>query len=219
MARRGLNFLLVFAVLLSCVALAYLALVGPPASSWWRVAGLLALGVGAGLLNVGLFHAVSRDYSSDVAGTIVSGGIWYGLGCLAATLLAWPFYNVASILLFMAIAPAVSRRSMPGNLTSRRRPADSPRFGQALQDFRSPGAVLFALLLFFQFGNEWSIAGWLPLLLIRRVGLSPKAALLILALYWFFLMTGRVGVGRDSAARAPRPPADRQRALSRCSAA
>ena len=34
--------------------------------------------------------------------------------------------------------------------------------------FRSPGAVLFALLLFIQFGNEWSIAGWLPLFLIRR---------------------------------------------------
>src|SRR6185295_2787287 len=68
-----------------------------------------------------------------------------------------------------------------------------PTIRQALQDFRSPGAVLFALLLFFQFGNEWSIAGWLPLFLIRRVGLSPNAALLILALYWLFLMTGRIG--------------------------
>ena len=67
------------------------------------------------------------------------------------------------------------------------------RCKQALADFRSPGAVLFALLLFFQFGNEWSIAGWLPLFLIRRVGLSPKAALLILALYWLFLMIGRMG--------------------------
>jgi fucose permease len=64
---------------------------------------------------------------------------------------------------------------------------------QAFQDFRSIGAVLFALLLFFQFGNEWSIAGWLPLFLIRRVGLSPKAALFDLALYWMFLMGGRMG--------------------------
>jgi FHS family glucose/mannose:H+ symporter-like MFS transporter len=67
-----------------------------------------------------------------------------------------------------------------------------PTLRQALEDFRSPGAVLFALLLFFQFGNEWSIAGWLPLFLIRRVGLSPKAALLILALYWLFLLLGRL---------------------------
>jgi len=31
-----------------------------------------------------------------------------------------------------------------------------------MADFRSPGAVLFALLLFCQFGNEWSIAGGYP---------------------------------------------------------
>ena len=54
---------------------------------------------------------------------------------------------------------------------------DVPCLRQALADFRSLGAILFALLLFFQFGNEWSLAGWLPLVLIRRVGLSPPAAL------------------------------------------
>jgi fucose permease len=52
--------------------------------------------------------------------------------------------------------------------------------------------VLFALLLFFQFGNECSIAGWLPIFLIRRLGFSPSGALLLLAFYWLFLMTGRV---------------------------
>src|SRR5580658_10359149 len=48
MARRGLTFLLVFACALSCVALAFLAMVSPPASEWWRTLGLLALGAGAG---------------------------------------------------------------------------------------------------------------------------------------------------------------------------
>jgi fucose permease len=51
---------------------------------------------------------------------------------------------------------------------------------------------MFGLLLFIQFGNEWSIAGWLPLFLIRRVGLSPSTALIILALYWLFLLAGRL---------------------------
>jgi fucose permease len=63
---------------------------------------------------------------------------------------------------------------------------------QAIEDFRSPGAIMFALLLFFQFGNEWSIAGWLPLFLLRRIEVSPIGALLILALYWSFLMAGRL---------------------------
>jgi fucose permease len=68
-----------------------------------------------------------------------------------------------------------------------------PTFRQALRDFRSFGAVLFALLLFVQSGNEWSIAGWLPLFLMRRVeGMTPKGALFLLGLYWFFLMTGRI---------------------------
>jgi FHS family glucose/mannose:H+ symporter-like MFS transporter len=47
-------------------------------------------------------------------------------------------------------------------------------------------------LLFFQFGNEWSIAGWLPIFLIRRVGLSPSSSLMILSLYWLFLLAGRL---------------------------
>ncbi len=61
-----------------------------------------------------------------------------------------------------------------------------------LRDFRNPGAVLFSLLLFFQFGNEWSMAGWLPLFLIRRLGISPKDSLLLLALYWASLLVGRI---------------------------
>ncbi|PWU03845.1 MAG: hypothetical protein C5B51_18145 [Terriglobia bacterium] len=196
LARRGISFLLVFACCVSCSALAYLAAFSPPASEWWRVAGLLLLGVGAGLLNLALFHAISPSYHSDAAGTVNRGGIWYGLGCLTATLLVtgtFYAYTVPGMVVFMALVPAgfAVLYARSGSLI---REPDSahPSLRQALTDFRSPGAVLFALLLFFQFGNEWSIAGWLPLFLIRRVGLSPKAALLILALYWLFLLLGRL---------------------------
>jgi fucose permease len=191
MLRRGLSFLLVFGCGLSCVALLYLGQVAPPMSEWWRVAGLLLLGAGAGLLNLGLFHVISLAYQADAAGTVNKGGIWYGLGCLAATLMVYA-YTVPGILIFMAAVPGLfaivySRKSYATA------PAGAhPTLRQALQDFRSPGAVLFALLLFVQFGNEWSIAGWLPIFLIRRVGMSASAALFILALYWLFLMTGRL---------------------------
>ncbi len=195
MRKRGLSFLLVFGCAISCVALLYLALVPPPHSDWWRVAGCLVLGAGAGCVNQGLFYAISARYQADPAGTVNRGGIWYGLGCLAATMLvAGTFYayTVPSILIFMAVVPGFfaviyARRSYPT-------PAESahPTFRQALQDFRSPGAVLFAMLLFLQFGNEWSIAGWLPLLLIRRVGLSPSSGLVVLTWYWLFLLAGRL---------------------------
>lgn len=195
--RKGLNFLLVFACSTSCVALGYLAVVSPPLSSWWRVGGLAALGLAAGFLNVGLFHALSVDYSRDAATTVYRGGVWYGLGCLAATMLVggtFYVYTVPSILVFMAVIPLVFA------VLYARHPLSAPPFEahanlrQAVQDFKSPGAVLFALLVFFQFGNEWSLAGWLPILLIRRIGLSPKQALFILALYWLFLLTGRLAI-------------------------
>jgi fucose permease len=195
MMRSGLSFLLVFACALSCVALVALSLVSPPLSSWWRVAGLFTLGWGAGLLNLGLFYAVSARYQSDAAGTVIRGGIWYGIGCLTATLLvAGTFYayTVSTILLIMALIPAAfaliyARHSYP-------KPSEGthPSLKDALQDFRSVGAILFALLLFFQFGSEWALAGWLPLLLLRRVGLSPSGALLVLAGYWMCLLLGRL---------------------------
>ena len=193
--RRGVSFLLVFACGLSCLALLYLAVVSPPLSDWWRVAGLLVLGAGAGLLNLALFHAISAGYQEDAAGTVNKGGILYGLGCLTATLLvAGTFYayTVPSILVFMALVPGFFAVLYARKSYAAPPVGTHPTLRQALQDFRSPGAVLFALLLFVQFGNEWSIAGWLPMFLVRRLGLNSSSSLMILALYWLFLITGRL---------------------------
>ena len=103
---------------------------------------------------------------------------------------------VIGLELFMAVVPGLyagvfARTPIaPANASNR-------SLREVLSDFRSVGAILFALLLFFQFGNEWSIAGWLPIFLIRRVGLSQSGALMILALYWTVLLFGRSGyVGR-----------------------
>jgi fucose permease len=38
-----------------------------------------------------------------------------------------------------------------------------------------------------------AVAGWLPLFLVRRLGISPPASLGLLALYWMALLVGRVG--------------------------
>jgi hypothetical protein len=62
---------------------------------------------------------------------------------------------------------------------------------RTLRDLQSPGTVLLALLVLFQSGNEWSIAGWLTIFLIRRIGISPALSLLLLALYWLALLLGR----------------------------
>jgi fucose permease len=195
LARRGLSFLLVFGCGLSSASLAYLSFVSPPLSAWWRAIGLVTLGTGAGLINTALFSAISKKYQAAAANTVIMGGAWYGLGCVAATLLvAGTFYayTVRTILIFMAAVPALFGAMYARETYQEAPEVVHPTLRQTFQDFRSLGAVLFALLLFFQFGNELSIAGWLPLLLIRRVGLSPAAALGDLALYWLALMAGRL---------------------------
>jgi fucose permease len=193
--RRGLRRVMIGACAASSITLMYLAAVSPPVSNWWRIGGLVFLGACGGALNRTLFQGISASYRQHAASTVTRVGIWFGLGCLAATLLvlgAFYAYTVSTILLLMAAVPAAFaflyyKTSFPAA------EADTPPSRlQALQDFRSPGAVLFALLLFFQFGNEYSIAGWLPIFLIRRLGISPPHALLLLAFYWVFLMAGRL---------------------------
>jgi MFS transporter, FHS family, glucose/mannose:H+ symporter len=199
LARRSLRFLLVLACATGCGGLLALALATPPAPWLWRVLGLAVIGLSVGLLNTALFHAISSSYRSDPARTVILGGIFYGLGCLAVTLLVagtFYVYRVASLMVLMAVVPGLFAGLYARTTLGESAPAAQPTVRQAFHDFRSLGAVLFALLLFFQFGNEWSIAGWLPLFLVRRLGISPPASLWLLALYWFALLAGRLAAVR-----------------------
>ncbi|MGO4880024.1 MAG: MFS transporter [Bryobacteraceae bacterium] len=195
LARKSLRFLLVCACVLGCAGLISLALATPPVGWPWRVPGLAALGLAVGLLNAGLLQTIASCYTREPVRVAVMGGIYYGLGCLAATLLvAGTFYayTVPVILLLMALAPALFACLYARTAIPAKAPVAQADLRRVIRDFRSLGAVLFALLLFFQFGNEWSIAGWLPLFLIRRLGMSPPASLGMLSLYWLALLVGRV---------------------------
>src|SRR6185312_8236207 len=95
----------------------------------------------------------------------------------------------------LAIVPLIyllvySRRPSPALTTGGRLHGDTIR--GSLKDLRSIAAVLFSLLLFFQFGNEWALAGWLPLFLIHRLGLNPASAIFVLAIYFLALLSGRL---------------------------
>jgi fucose permease len=77
-----------------------------------------------------------------------------------------------------------------------RRSSEQELLRNTLSDLRSIAIVLFSLLLFFQFGNEWAIAGWLPLFLIHRLGSNPALAIGVLAIYFLTLMLGRLAAQR-----------------------
>ncbi len=193
---KGVAFVLILASGLACGALIFLAFSPPPYPALWRMAGMILVGLAMGLLNSAIFQAISGTYQHDPAATLNLGGIVFGLGCLLITLLVagtFNAYSVTVILTLVALVPALyavlyARTSFPPIAV-----LPQPTLKEALRDFRSPAAVLLAMLLFFQFGNEWSIAGWLPIFLIHRLGLSPKAALDLLAVYWVALLIGRIG--------------------------
>ena len=192
---RGLSLILALACGLACGALVYLAFLSPSTRTAWRFTGIFVLGCGAGLLNLGVLRAISPLYRREPASTVNLAGAMFGIGCvLMAVLVAGTYYaySVTGILLLIALLPAFfipiyAKARFAGDPDGRQ-----PSLAQAFADFRSPGAVLFALLLFFQFGNEWTVAGWLPLFLIQRLGISPESSLILLAVYWMSLLVGRV---------------------------
>ncbi|MBZ5609230.1 MAG: MFS transporter [Acidobacteriia bacterium] len=195
LTRRGAKFVLVFANCVACGGFLFLAVASPPAPAAWRLAGLLWIGASAGLLNTGMFQVISPLYQRDRAATTNLAGVLFGLGCaLTALLVAGTYYvyTVPSILILVALIPGFAAGLYAKSRFPRTPVLHSFAVSRIWRDFQNPGAVLFSLLLFFQFGNEWSIAGWLPLFLIRRLGISPEASLLMLALYWAALLVGRI---------------------------
>lgn len=193
--QRRLKLALVLASLLACGGFLFLAFSSPPSPAAWRLWGVLCIGFSAGFLNAATFHAISPMYQIDRAATVNFAGLLFGTGSLLTALLVagtYYIYTVPSILVLFAVLPGLYaiicfKGKFPGSPALPSRPLI-----QVLRDFQNPGAVLFSFLLFFQFGNEWSMAGWLPLFLIRRLGISPKNALLLLALYWASLLVGRI---------------------------
>jgi hypothetical protein len=193
-------FLLAVASGVSSASLFVLALLPPGVWDGWRMAGILGVGLGAGLLHRGVFQAISPLYERDGTATVYLAGILFGAGCVTVSLLVagtFYVYTVSSILVWTALIPAffsgfyLRVRAAGARCRGSWREAG---WRETLAGLKSPVAVLLALLLFFQFGNEWSLAGWLPLLLTKRVGVSPASSLLMLTLYWLALLVGRVGM-------------------------
>ena len=195
LARKGPKFVLVLANVLACGGFLLLAFSSPPASALWRLLGLLWIGLGAGLLNVAMFQASAPFYRRDRATVTNLAGVLFGSGCLLTALLiagTYYVYTVPSILIFLALIPGFSAGLYAQSKLPSAAAGNRSEFSSWWRALKNPGTVLFGLLLFFQFGNEWSIAGWLPLFLIRRLGISPEASLLVLALYWAILLVGRI---------------------------
>jgi hypothetical protein len=196
--RRRARDLLTAGCLGASLVLALLAFAAPPAQTWYQLICLLAAGAASGLINSAIFELIGPAWEADRAGVTLRGGIYFGAGSVVASLLLMQCLRVdanattpvlAGAALFPGAAAIGFRRSQPGEPGIGEASADEA----ATRDRRTVLAILFGLLLFFQFANEWSIAGWLPVYLIDRLGMSPVGAVLLLAFYWSALTLGRIG--------------------------
>lgn len=193
--RRGPAWTLAFGCGLAGAALIYLAVFSPPWSPWFRAAGLALIGWAAGLIHTAIFHAIAPIYRHDPAATVNLAGILFGLGCFAQALLislAFYMYTAPVIQAWMALIPALFGWLFWKTPFGSEPVPHQPPPEAILGALRNPGAVLLSLLLLFQLGSEWVVAGWLAVFLTVRLGLSPTTALWMLASYWLALLIGRV---------------------------
>ncbi|MGD0577605.1 MAG: hypothetical protein ABSC08_01625 [Bryobacteraceae bacterium] len=167
-----------------------------PDAHWaWRVGGLLLIGSAAGLMNTAIFACTIGAYERRPAATVNVGGMFYGTGGLACALAiggSYFSYTIPAMAILLLLLPAAGCL-----LYIRTRIPDQPLklktdWAETAGEFRSPAAILLALLLFFQFGNEGAIGGWLALFLTQKIGISPANSILLLALYFAALLAGRI---------------------------
>jgi len=201
-ARRYVNagsvrWAMITGSLLSAAGLVALSFVLPPAPVGFRLAGLAVVGMGVGVIFSGLFYLVRPFQQSNAAATVSFNGALFGLGALFVTLLIGGTYYLYTVQLEMLLLATIPLIFLAVWWRQRRPVLDIVESGETpvvrIRYLGSIAATLFSLLLFFQFGNEWSIATWLPLFLVRRLGSDPESAVFVLALYFFALIAGRFG--------------------------
>jgi FHS family glucose/mannose:H+ symporter-like MFS transporter len=196
--RISLKAVCVAACAVASLGFIELTLAAPPAHSAWRILGISVVGCGAGGLLTSLLHFLRPHYEERAASIINFCSLMFGLGCLLATTAIGAVYLLLQVrwqTLILAAVPVLIAPFVLGDSSagSKAVPREN-RVGVSgtLKELRSPAAILFSLLLFFQFGNEWALATWLPLFVIHRLGLSPQAAIFVLALYFLALIVGRL---------------------------
>jgi fucose permease len=149
-------------------------------------------------MNTAVLEGLTSNYESSPAPVTLLAGIFFGAGSVLAPLLLSQSFGERGgtrLLALAALIPAAAGVAFSHiRIPHSQVPEVSIR--QTVKDLRTPLAICFALLLFFQFGNEWSIAGWLPVFLIDRMGISPATAVWLLALYWVALVLGRIVAAR-----------------------
>ena len=200
--RLRADRLLTIGCVMASLAILMLTVAAPPAMLWFQMVAWLVTGAAAGTINGAVFESIGTAWQTDAVGVTLRGGIFFGAGSVGASVLvaqcfgsavigdALVISNAPRLLALSALLPAaaaIAFRRLPTATSDVAPAANEP----AKREGRTVLATFFEILLFIQFANEWLIAGWLPVYLIDRLGMSPEGAVMLLALYWMALTAGR----------------------------
>jgi FHS family glucose/mannose:H+ symporter-like MFS transporter len=193
--RFGSKLVLVVSTALVTAALGGFILAHSAASA---AAAAVLMGLGGGGLNTSVNVLVSTMYDEQRAARLNLLGIFFGIGALVVPLVAATLAATFSIAQLLTGAAALAAACMVAYLVLRFPAAREARgfaLGEALSVITYPGVLLFAVLLFFQSGNEASIGGWTSTYAGER-GWGAQAATWVLAGYWAALIAGRLAAAR-----------------------
>jgi fucose permease len=169
----------------------------------WRglLAGVMLLGAGGGALN-GATNTLVADLHADPrqkASALNLLGVFFGVGALLLPFVIGALLEALGLARILQTAAGLSLALTAAYLVLKFPPAKRAE-GVPLKDLRrlarEPLVRLFAALLFFQSGNEFTLAGYLGSYLTREAGFSIREASYWLAGYWASVMLARVAWSR-----------------------
>ncbi len=171
------------------------SLVGFALASGFATAAAAAvlLGAGGSWLNVGT-NALVADVFPEARGRWLNLlGVFFGVGALFVPLLVSLAFDALSVPGTMLVCASVAAATLAISAALRFPPPQSSApfsLTDMLHTARCPGVMLFAVLLFFQSGNESSLSGWTSTY-IGSVGWSPRSGTVVLLGYWAMAIVGR----------------------------
>ena len=192
--RFGNKFVLAGSAFLTTVAL-----IGYAAASGYFAAQVFGfvLGVGGGGLNMATNVLVSELFQDERGAKLNLLAVFFGVGAMfipfSAAVVGSEHIN-GVILAAAAISTAcmISYLLLPFPPA---REASGFSLREAGKVVRYPGVLLFALLLFFESGNETAMTGWTSTW-ADAMGASARTATLVLALFQAMMMFGRIAATR-----------------------